>query len=84
MRRGLATWPTNEVTTAEERWLRRSAGREGVATRRAVEEEDAALGESEVAGERRGGERKNRRKGVNDKLAPHVRGDIEGEILSFR
>ena len=58
MRRGLATWPTNEVTTAEERWLRRSAGREGVATRRAVEEEDAALGESEVARNERVGRKK--------------------------
>jgi len=73
------------VTAVEERWARRSGdggGGDGGGRGEAVEE-DAAIGESEVAENKRVGREKNRRNSVNDKLAPHVREDIGGEIFSF-
>jgi hypothetical protein len=52
---------------------------EGGGGKGAATEEDAPMRRSKSRrsrGTNRWGEKKNRRKGVNDKLAPHVRGDI--------
>jgi hypothetical protein len=60
----------------------RRKGRSGGRGRGAVAEEDTMLG---GRGENKwvGIEKKRRKSLMNDKLAPHVRGDIGSEIFSF-